>query len=98
MPEDYSDGRFRGIKEAFVRGAVAAIALAIAWFSVDAWYWKLAVFLGLIFGVGTIYPVVHRAIAERRNVNAPAKFLSAKCDQINDIAQNMQRWWARITG
>jgi hypothetical protein len=68
MPEDYSDGRFRGIKEAFVRGAVAAIALAIAWFSVDAWYWKVAVFLGLIFGVGTIYPVVHRAIAERKNV------------------------------
>jgi hypothetical protein len=63
----YSDGKIRGNWDAIVRAVVIGAALVIAWNAPYAWYWRILIFLGIMFVVGIIYPAVQRVIAERNS-------------------------------
>jgi hypothetical protein len=62
----YSDGRIRSHGDAIVRAIVLGVALVVAWNAPYAWYWRVLVFVVIMFVVGIIYPAVQRVLAERR--------------------------------
>jgi hypothetical protein len=66
MPENpYADGKFRNRGEAVIRAIVMGAAVVVAWNTPYAWYWRVAIFLGIMFLVGIIYPVIQLAWSRR---------------------------------
>jgi len=63
----YSDGKIRSTTDGIIRGIVVALALFIATVAPYAWYWRVAIFLGIMFVLGIIYPAVQLAIARRKS-------------------------------
>ena len=69
----YSGGKIRSTWDAIIRAVAIATALVIDWNAPYAWYWRVLIFLGIMFVVaityhGVIaYRGVQRAIAERNS-------------------------------
>jgi hypothetical protein len=70
MKNPYADGKIRGRVDAIVRGTVLAVAAFVAVIAPYAWYWRIAIFIGIMFVVGMIYPTVQNAWANRRRSEA----------------------------
>jgi hypothetical protein len=60
-----SDGRIRSRTDAIVRGAGVGAAIVIAWNTPHAWYWRIAIFFGIMVVLGIIYPVVQQALSKK---------------------------------
>src|SRR5260370_38587647 len=58
-----NDGRIRGYADAIVRAFVVALAVVVAWNAPYAWYWRIAIFLAIMFVLGLVYPAVQRRLA-----------------------------------
>jgi hypothetical protein len=41
-------------------------AVVVAWNAPYAWYWRIAIFLGIMFIVGVLYPTIQNVWAKRR--------------------------------
>ena len=67
MPENpYGDGKIRSHTDAIIRASVVALAVVIVWNAPYAWYWRTAIFIGIMFVVGIIYPTIQKMWAKRR--------------------------------
>jgi energy-coupling factor transporter transmembrane protein EcfT len=62
----YIDGKIRGHTDAIVRAIVIGAAIVVAWNVPYSWYWRVAIFLGIMFVLGIIYPAVQLAWSRRR--------------------------------
>ena len=63
----YADGKLRSHGDAIIRAIVVGSAVAVAWNAPYAWYWRLAIFVAIMFVVGIIYPTVQFALAKRKH-------------------------------
>jgi hypothetical protein len=63
----YSDGKIRSHADAIIRAIVTAMAALAAWNAPYAWYWRIGIFVLIMFLVGIIYPAVQLAISRRRS-------------------------------
>ena len=69
----YSNGKISSAWEAIIRAVAIGAALVIDWNAPYAWYWRVLIFLGIMFVVaityhGVIaYHGVQRAITERNS-------------------------------
>lgn len=66
MENPYADGRIRSRSDAIIRAMVIGIAIVIAWNAPFEWYWRVGIFLGIMFVVGIVYPAVQLAWSRRR--------------------------------
>jgi len=62
----YADGKIRTHTEGIVRAIVVGAAIFIAWIAPYAWYWRVAIFVAIMFVFGMIYPTAQNALAKRR--------------------------------
>jgi hypothetical protein len=62
----YSDGKIRGHADAIIRAIVVGTAIVVAWNAPYAWYWRIGIFVAIMFVLGIIYPAIQRVLAERR--------------------------------
>jgi len=58
----YSDGKVRSTWDAVIRAVAIGVALIIDWNAPYAWYWRVLIFLGIMFVVAITY---HGVIAYR---------------------------------
>jgi hypothetical protein len=54
------DARIKGHGSAILRAIVVGTALAAAWFSPVQWYWKIVIFLAIMFVIGLIAAAIER--------------------------------------
>jgi hypothetical protein len=52
--------RITSSRDALLRVAIIAVALSVAWFVPAAWYWKIIVFLAIMFVAGVVVPAIKR--------------------------------------
>jgi hypothetical protein len=62
----YADGRIRGKWDGIIRAVAVGVAIVLAWNAPYAWYWRILLFVGIMFIVGIVYPAVQLALARRR--------------------------------
>ena len=65
MP-DNPYGKIRGHRDAIIRAIVIGVAIVVAWNLPFAWYWRLAIFVAIMFVVGIIYPAIQLTWSKRR--------------------------------
>jgi hypothetical protein len=63
----YADGKIRGTADGVVRGIVFGIAILTAWNAPFAWYWRIAIFVLIMFLISLIYPKVQLALVKRKH-------------------------------
>ena len=66
----YSDGKIRGHADAIVRAIVVGLAIVVAWNAPCAWYWRVAIFAGIMFVLGIVYPAIQFALVKQRHRRA----------------------------
>jgi uncharacterized protein (DUF58 family) len=87
MEENYYDGKIRGNGDAIVRATVVGTAIVIAWNAPYAWYWRIGIFVVIMFALGIIYPTAQLALArrrERRRSRAVVEYMLADSKQEAD--------------
>jgi hypothetical protein len=53
--------KIRSTKDAIIRAVVVAAAVAVAWNAPCPWYWRVGIFIGIMFVVGIVYPTIELA-------------------------------------
>ena len=64
----YADGRIGSTADAVARSIVVGIAIVVAWNAPYAWYWRLAIFVGIMSVLGVVYPTIQLALARQVGV------------------------------
>lgn len=62
----YADGRIRGKLDGVARALVVGAAIVTAWNAPYAWYWRIAIFVAIMFLISLIYPKVQFALVKRK--------------------------------
>jgi hypothetical protein len=64
---NYRDGKIRGYPDAIIRAIVVGVAIVVAWNAPFEWYWRVAIFVGIMVLVGIIYPALQRALSKQNS-------------------------------
>lgn len=63
----FTDGKIRSTADGVVRGIVFSIAILASWSAPFAWYWRIVIFVVIMFLISLIYPKVQFALVKRKH-------------------------------
>lgn len=58
--EGLEAAKVRSHTDALLRGTIVGLAIVVAWWVPVTWYWKIAIFLAIMFLAGMIVPAIRK--------------------------------------